>query len=100
MRLFLISNNQDTAVGLRLAGVEGVIVNSEQEAIKAFDNAVKDENIAIVLMNKSLFDLCDDTITAFRKSHTVPLIVEIPDKGDATVGGSLSKFLKEVGINI
>lgn len=101
MRLFLISNNSDTAVGMRLAGIEGVIANDEQSAAQALEDAVKDENIAIVLMNKSLFDLCEDTIKLFRKNHTSPLLVEIPDRGSPSAGDSLAKYIREtVGISI
>ena len=35
MRYFVISDNTDTQVGLRLAGVEGVVARSKEEAEKA-----------------------------------------------------------------
>ncbi len=101
MKLFLICDNPDTAVGLRLAGIEGVIVNGEKEASDALNDAVKDENIAIVLMNKSLFSMCDETIRNFRKNHSSPLLLEIPNRGEVTSGSSLSKYIREtVGMNI
>ncbi|MBQ8227642.1 MAG: V-type ATP synthase subunit F [Clostridia bacterium] len=101
MRLFLISNNSDTVMGMRLAGIDGVIVNDEKSAAQALETAVKDGDIAIVLMNKSLFDMCDESIKVFRKSHTSPLLVEIPDRGSSAGGNSLAKYIREtVGINI
>ncbi len=101
MRLFLISDNTDTAVGMRLAGIEGVIVNDELSVADALENALKDEHIAIVLMNKSLCDLCEETIKNFRKNHSSPLLVEIPDRGTNTQSNSLAEYIREtVGINI
>lgn len=101
MRLFLISDNSDTLTGMRLAGIEGVIASDEESAAQALKSAVKDDNIAIILMNKSLFELCRETVKAFRKANTSPLLVEIPDRGASTGGESLAKYIREtVGINI
>ena len=35
MKLYLICDNGDTAVGMRLAGVEGVVVSDEASAAEA-----------------------------------------------------------------
>ena len=37
MKTFLISDNIDTATGMRLAGVEGVVVHEKHELLEAFD---------------------------------------------------------------
>ncbi len=101
MRLFLISNSSDTATGLRFAGIDGVMASDEKSVAEALENAVKDSDIAIILMNKSLFDLSKETVKTFRKSHTTPLLIEIPDKGTPSGGASLADYIREtVGINI
>ncbi|MCQ2471123.1 MAG: V-type ATP synthase subunit F [Clostridia bacterium] len=101
MKLYLICDNGDTAVGMRLAGVEGVVVSDEASAAEALEAAVKDEEIAVVLMNQSLYSACDSLIKSFRKAHTTPLIIEIPDKNSQSAGNSLAKYIREtVGISI
>lgn len=101
MKLFLLSNNTDTATGMRLAGVESVIVENEIALSDALKKAAKDEDIAIILINRSLCEMCDTAIKQFRKSHSIPVIVEIPDKGGEGSGESLAKYIREtVGINI
>lgn len=101
MKLYLICDNTDTATGMRLAGVEGVVVNGEKEASDALHKALGDENIAVVLMNQALYSACDSTIKAFRKAHSTPLIIEIPDKNSKGAGDSLAKYIREtVGISI
>ena len=42
MKCFLLSDNVDTQIGMRLAGIEGVIVYKPDEIIAALDTAVKD----------------------------------------------------------
>ncbi|NMA79555.1 MAG: ATP synthase subunit F, partial [Clostridiales bacterium] len=57
MRFFLISDNVDTLTGMRLAGIEGVIVHEADEVNAALDKAVADENIAIILMTQKLIEI-------------------------------------------
>ena len=38
MRFFLISDNIDTAIGLRLSGVNGVVVHERDEILEEFKN--------------------------------------------------------------
>ena len=40
MKMFLISDNIDTYTGMRLAGVEGVVVHEREELKKALDTGV------------------------------------------------------------
>ena len=37
MRMFLISDNVDTQTGMRLSGVEGVLVHTREEVLRALD---------------------------------------------------------------
>ena len=48
MRYFVISDNTDTQVGLRLAGVEGVVARSKAEAEKAIDSVLADDTVGIL----------------------------------------------------
>ena len=43
MKMFLISDNIDTYTGMRLAGVEGVVVHEREELKKALENAISDK---------------------------------------------------------
>ncbi|MBQ4313107.1 MAG: V-type ATP synthase subunit F, partial [Clostridia bacterium] len=54
MKFFLISSNNDTTIGLRLAGIDGVIVRDEEEARAALERAVADESVGVVLMTERL----------------------------------------------
>lgn len=101
MRLFLICDNIDTSVGMRLAGIEGCVVNNKNEAALALENALKDENIAIILMNQTLCEGCKDIIRAFNKAHSSPVVVEIPDRSAKGSANTLTRYIKEtVGIDI
>ena len=78
MRMYLISDNRDTYTGMRLAGVEGVIVHERQELKEALEAAFADKEIGIVLLKfgREFPDLIDD----IKLNRRLPLLIEIPDR--------------------
>lgn len=80
MKMFLISDNLSTLTGMRLAGVEGVIVHERDEVRKALDTALQDENIAIILITEKLGKEFPKLIDDIRVDHQRPLLIEIPDR--------------------
>lgn len=84
MKYYLLSDNVDTLMGMRLAGVEGVVVHSEEEVKAEFHKAVEDESIAVLLITEKLADLVPDYIEEEKKSHKLPLVVELPDRHGST----------------
>jgi V/A-type H+/Na+-transporting ATPase subunit F len=80
MRFYLISDNVDTQVGMRLAGIEGVVVHKEDEVRQALQAAMEQEDIAVVLITETLLSLCPEMIYNLKLNRRRPLIVEIPDR--------------------
>ena len=54
MRMFLISDNVDTLTGMRLAGIDGVVVHEKQEIKQALDEVLSQKDIGIILMTEKL----------------------------------------------
>lgn len=102
MRCFLISDNIDTQMGMKLAGIDGVVVHERDEAISALETAVNDETVAVVLMTKKLTDLCSDEIYDFKLNRSRPLIAEIPDRhGDSGISDAISGYVSEaIGLKL
>lgn len=102
MKFYLISDNADTAVGLRLAGIEGVVVHERAEALTALNAALADSEVAVVLMTERLVTLCGETVEALKLGGSDKLIVEIPDRhGSGRAGDSIARYVREsVGIKI
>ena len=47
--MYLISDNTDTLTGMRLAGVEGILVRSRDQVKKALEDAVSDkDNLSLI----------------------------------------------------
>ena len=79
MKMFLISDNQDTLTGMRLAGVEGSIAKSRSELEELLDRAFRDKDIGIVLINER-FSVKYPEVTNAAKMNRETLVIEIPDR--------------------
>lgn len=102
MRFYLISDNVDTQVGMRLAGIEGVVVHTAQEVQKALDYAVNQEDIAVVLITETLISLCPTMVYDIKLNMRRPLIVEIPDRhGNGCTKDTITRYVREaIGVKI
>ncbi|MFR0880342.1 MAG: V-type ATP synthase subunit F [Oscillospiraceae bacterium] len=80
MKFYLISDNIDTQMGMRLAGINGVVVHQPDEVKRELEKAIKDKDIAIILMTEKLVKLCSRLVYDIKLNHKSPLIVEIPDR--------------------
>ncbi len=102
MRMFLISDNVDTQTGLRLAGVEGIVVHTAAEIKKALESVVLDKNIGVLLVTEKLAKDYREDIDKIRLGEKLPLVVEIPDRhGTGRTSDSITSYVKEaIGVKL
>ena len=102
MRYFLISDNHDTAVGMRLAGIDGLVLAQKQEVLDAIDAAVADPEVGVLLISERLSRMCADKVLEMKLELRRPLIVEIPDRhGTSRNKNFITNYIKEaIGIKI
>ena len=102
MRFYVISDNVDTQVGLRLAGIEGVVVHRADEVRQALQTAMDQQDIAVVLITETLLSLCSEMIYDLKLNLRRPLIVEIPDRhGNGRTKDSITRYVREaIGVKI
>ncbi len=80
MKMYLISDNVDTQTGMRLAGVEGVVVHEREELRQALETAFADKEIGIILLTEKFGREFPELIDEVKLTHKMPLIIEIPDR--------------------
>lgn len=102
MKFFLISDNLDSLIGFRLAGVEGVVVNSKEELLDNVFKCLDDPEIGIILITEKLTKLDYNAIYDLKLKYSRPLIVEIPSpESNFTLSNSIAKYVKEaIGVKI
>lgn len=102
MKFYLISDNIDTQMGMRLTGIEGEVVHTPDEVSAALDKAMDMEDVGIVLMTELAIKQCREKVYDYKLTRKTPLIVEIPDRhATAKISDTISKYLAEaVGIKL
>ena len=82
MRTMLISDNNDTLVGMRLGGVKSVLASNREE--------------------ERVFDMAKAELLDIRMNRRTPLIVEIPDRhGQIRDDNYITQYINEsVGIKL
>ena len=102
MRMYLLSDNVDTLMGMRMSGVDGTVVHEEQALRDKLDSLLKEDDIAVILMTSTLVNLIRDTVYDLKIHCKQPLIIEIPDRhGNGRTGGSITKYVKDaIGVDM
>jgi V/A-type H+-transporting ATPase subunit F len=102
MKMFLISDNLDTKIGMRLAGIEGVVVHEKDEVLDMLTKALKDIDIGIILITEKLADLVQNELYRMKLAYQTPLIIEIPDRhGSKKAVDAITHYVREaIGLKI
>lgn len=102
MKLFLISDNVDTQVGLSLAGIRGVVVHERAEVLEALKKASEDKETGIIIITEGLSRLVRDEIHSMKIQSDLPLIAEIPDRhGLQQDSDRITRYIREaIGLKI
>lgn len=102
MQFYVISDNVDTQMGMRLAGIEGAVVHTESEVLAELEKAIANKDIAVVLMTEKLIQLCSETVYGLKLNQKRPLIVEIPDRhATSQITTTISRYVEDaIGVKI
>lgn len=102
MKSFLISDNRDTWVGMKLAGIDGVIVKDRENALKEIKEAVKNQDIGILILTEKIVDMVREEYMEYKLTSKTPLIIEIPDRnGSIRESNAIKNYIRDsVGIHL
>ncbi|MEA5012764.1 MAG: V-type ATP synthase subunit F [Angelakisella sp.] len=102
MRFYLLSDNIDTQMGMRLAGIEGVVLHDAKEVEAHLTKLMDDPTIGVVLMTNKMINLCPQLVYDFKLNRKRPLIVEVTDRhGAGQLSDAITRYVREaVGITI
>ena len=102
MKMYLISDNIDTYTGMRLAGVEGVVVHERDELREALERAIADKENGIILLTEKFGREFPDIVDDVKLNRRLPLIVEIPDRhGTGRKADFITSYVNEaIGVKL
>lgn len=101
MRMYLLSSDEDTLTGMRLAGIDGRVVKSEQEFTDALSEVQASDDIGVLLVAVSLGEKYPEQVVQLKKSGKL-LVTQIPDMLHPTASGdSITRYVRAaIGINV
>lgn len=102
MRSYLISDNVDTFVGMKMAGIESIVLHKKEEIIEKIEELKNDESIGIIIITEKIALLIPEEVNLIKLSKERPLLVEIPDRHGWNKGSdSILRYVKEaIGLKI
>ncbi|MGA0351734.1 MAG: V-type ATP synthase subunit F [Acholeplasmataceae bacterium] len=102
MTFYLISDNVDTLVGMRLIGIDGVVVHQKNEFLNTLKTAMDNPSIGVILVTTKLIELAPDIISEHKLTKSRQIILEIPDRHMTTdIGAAIDTYVSEaIGIKL
>lgn len=79
MKMFCISDNIDTAVGLKMAGIEYEIITEKEKILSKIEEILKNKEIGILGVTEKIYELAEDEFKKIEHNNNIPLIVKIPN---------------------
>lgn len=102
MRFFLLSDNVDTLMGMRLVGIEGEVLHERGPFLKRLSEVMNDPRFGIILITTKLVELAPHVISELKLRDEKTLIVEIPDRhGGNQIGSAMDDYVsKAIGVRL
>ena len=102
MSAYHIIGDQDTVLGYRFAGVSGEAVENAEQAKTAFENALNDSGITVLLVTEAVEDMIPDMVMRHRMAAKPPYLAVVQDIWGPRGGRkSLQELINEaVGISL
>jgi V/A-type H+-transporting ATPase subunit F len=100
--MYVLSDNTDTWVGMKLAGVDGIVLHTVEEVEEKVRELLDSEETGIVLITEKLRLMCAEYINNLMMTRKKPLFLEIPDRhGFGRSKSSITDYIKKsIGLNI
>ncbi len=79
MKYFVIGD-EDAVLGFGLVGVQGVKAENPAEAETAFNSALEDSDVGIIIIDYKIADMIRPLVDRYIFTEQFPLIVEVPGR--------------------
>ncbi len=101
MESYLISDNEETLLGMKLAGIEGELMHDDELILKKIDELIKNPKIGIVILTHSLKVKLEDEVMSRKLKSKETLIVEIPGPKESIQSDFITKYIREsIGLKL
>jgi|LGOV01.1.fsa_nt_gb V/A-type H+-transporting ATPase subunit F len=101
MESYLISDNEETLLGMKLAGIEGELMQDDELILKKIDELINNPQIGIVILTHRIKVRLEDEVMSRKLKSRETLIVEIPGPNETIKSDFITKYIREsIGIKL
>jgi vacuolar-type H+-ATPase subunit F/Vma7 len=99
--IFFCIADKESSLGFKFAGIETREILSRTEALEALQVALATENVGIIIITEKAASYIRQEINELLYRQELPLILEVPSRGELKRRKSVSEFLKEIiGVSV
>ncbi|WP_303860522.1 V-type ATP synthase subunit F [Alkalibaculum bacchi] len=99
MKSFLLSDNRDTYIGMKLVGIDGVYLQKGDDVLESYRTALI-SGYGIIFITEKIYHQIKEEVMKTKTTKKIPLITVIPDRhGYANDKEKITSYIKEsIGI--
>jgi len=101
VRSIIVTDNDETVIGLRLAGVEGKLVKNDESVLMIIDELIMNENIGIIMITQNIFTKNQEELLLRKLKEKETLIIEIPGFNEKPKKSLISEHIQSsIGLKL
>ena len=102
MRFYVLSELSDVVLGLRMAGMEGEVVQDAATFEATLARLSDDPEIGVIVDSEGLTRFSPQLLTQWKLKKQRPLLVEIPERGGSSaISQTITDYIvSTIGIRI
>lgn len=102
MKMYLISDNIDTQIGMRLVGIDGCVAHDSETITEEIKKALSDPDMGILIFTEKAAAMVKEYLDNLKLTIHTPLIIEIPDRhGSRDIAESINRMVQEsIGLKL
>jgi V/A-type H+-transporting ATPase subunit F len=97
---YSIIGDEDTVIGFGILGVPGKVAANADEAQRAFQALLDNEDVGIIIITERIADMIRPIVDKYLFTIAFPLVVEIPDRSGTKPGRPGIKEMANAAIGI
>lgn len=75
MKANIITKDMSLLLGSRLGGIDGKVIENNEDVLKAFNSYINDKDVALLIVSKDCYNLIRKEVDTFKQNRDKPLIV-------------------------
>lgn len=77
MKMFCMSDQIDTVVGMKLTGMDAVIVQEREEIEAQIKQVLENKTIGVLIITEKIYEIAQQQFDEIKETHKIPLLVKI-----------------------